>query len=494
VQYVAVRPSTGAFIALIAGLLFGGQPASVAAQSPAGSILTVPIMPTEFRASADRFARLEGWIVATARHTPGRADAYSQELAAWSLTDLQALWVDANALSRVMHDRSVGGFRLGNPDGSSTQIVYTRQQLQRLLALACVAGGYLDPSGVAMQAGTPARDCVETVPLNRLDPAVADVARWFAAERVRRGDDNLFWRRSALLHSDVAMLERPLAVPVGTASLPVGPRRIRIELLDGRRMAVTLGGIHWSMAETLLSFVRPIDAAKPAPERDGMVRSWYQATTMWMQGHEQRDLQHLQAGLDLFPTDATLLFLSGCEHEAYASPAIQVPLEGTPRSVGPVRSPRDELRKAASEFRRSLESGEPAAGALLHLGHVQLLLGEDTDAVTSLSIPDEGLGSHALRYYRDMFLGEAHEQSSSPAEARAAYEHARALFPRAQSPLLALSQLERRTDNYEPAQRAVAALWALDRVTDDDDPWWSYAVSHTVAADAHIEKVWRSVE
>jgi tetratricopeptide (TPR) repeat protein len=214
---------------------------------------------------------------------------------------------------------------------------------------------------------------------------------------------------------------------------------------------------------------------------------------MWMQGHEQRDLQHLQAGLALFPEDAMLLFLSGCEHEAYASPAIQVPLTGT-QNAGPVHSVRDELQRAASDFRRSLETGDPPVESLLHLGHVQLLRGEYDEAIATLNGTYEALGSDSLRYLRDMFLGQAYEHAAAFDEARAAYERAHALCQRAQSPLLALSQLHRRSDSYEPAKQAIDRLWAIEAETDDDDPWWAYSISHTTQAETLVEAVWRSVE
>jgi hypothetical protein len=93
-----------------------------------------------------------------------------------------------------------------------------------------------------------------------------------------------------------------------------------------------------------------------------------------------------------------------------------------------------------------------------------------------------------------MFLGQANEQAAALAEARAAYEQAHALCPRAPSPLLALSQLERRADNYEPARQAIDQLWVVVPETDDDDPWWAYSISHTTQADTLVEAVWRSVE
>lgn len=57
-----------------------------------------------------------------------------------------------------------------------------------------------------------------------------------------------------------------------------------------------------------MAFVNPPESAHDVRGKDvdlppdPMVRDWYQATTMWMQRHEQRDIQHLQEALRLFPT------------------------------------------------------------------------------------------------------------------------------------------------------------------------------------------------
>ncbi|MGC4080625.1 MAG: hypothetical protein QM736_00530 [Vicinamibacterales bacterium] len=477
-------PFTRCLVATIALLC----PVPLAAQVQ--SILSVPAMPLELRADASRFARLERWALAVAHHNPGEPDGDSADLATWSLTDLQALWIDANALARVMRDRSAGGFRLGTPDGRSTSIVYTRAQLDSLRRLACIVGGYLDPSGFAMRAGSVARECVESIPLNELSPALADVAVSFGHERVRRGDDNLFWKRGALLHSDIAMLEHQAPVPLGTPSLPIGPRRARLELIDGRAVGLTLGGIHWSLAESLLTFVKPADAHTPAPERDDMVRAWYQATTLWMQSTEQHDLQHLENGLALFPDDATLTFLSGCEHETYSAASIQAAINPSNRATNAVRSAKNELKRAAADLRRSLGADSSNPQTHMHLGHVLSMLDEPREAIDHLTAASTTLDSDELHYLNDLFLGRALEQAARFDEARAAYQRAHDRRPTAQSPMLALSALARRRDAYEPARAAIDSLWTTPATDDDDNPWWTYPVSHTAGVDAVVARAW----
>jgi Tfp pilus assembly protein PilF len=94
-----------------------------------------------------------------------------------------------------------------------------------------------------------------------------------------------------------------------------------------------------------------------------------------------------------------------------------------------------------------------------------------------------------------MFLGTAYERSGATENARLAYQRAQVLFPNAQSAPLALSQLERRADNYEAAKDAVERIWSRAESADAaDDPWWGYSVSHAADADTRVEAVWRSIE
>ena len=77
--------------------------------------------------------------------------------------------------------------------------------------------------------------------------------------------------------------------------------------------------------------------------------------------------------------------------------------------------------------------------------------------------------------------------------ARVAYEEAARLFPMAQSPLLALSQLARRYGDRGGALRAIERLFALpaeDR-TEKDDPRWWYYVAQARDADDLIEAMQR---
>ncbi len=74
-----------------------------------------------------------------------------------------------------------------------------------------------------------------------------------------------------------------------------------------------------------------------------------------------------------------------------------------------------------------------------------------------------------------LFLGRAEEALEHGEAARVAFERASALYPNAQSPRLALSQIARRAGNRPAAQRELQVISALpDDQRRREDPWWFY--------------------
>jgi tetratricopeptide (TPR) repeat protein len=93
-----------------------------------------------------------------------------------------------------------------------------------------------------------------------------------------------------------------------------------------------------------------------------------------------------------------------------------------------------------------------------------------------------------LRYYAELFLSAEEEELGHRDAARLAYEHAAALYPDAQSPLLALSRLARRNGDRPGALRAIQQVFALSPDKNErDDPWWIYNVAQARNADALLE-------
>jgi hypothetical protein len=88
-----------------------------------------------------------------------------------------------------------------------------------------------------------------------------------------------------------------------------------------------------------------------------------------------------------------------------------------------------------------------------------------------------------LSYHAHQFLGVEEEAIGNREAAQAAYERAAVLFPHAQSPLLALSQLSRKYGDRNGALRAADRLFALQADSDREDPWWTYYVVQARDAD-----------
>jgi tetratricopeptide (TPR) repeat protein len=112
----------------------------------------------------------------------------------------------------------------------------------------------------------------------------------------------------------------------------------------------------------------------------------------------------------------------------------------------------------------------------MRFGRVLGALGKYAEAVAELRRAAVGLTDTQLLYDASQFVGAEEEALGNRAAARLAYEQAAALFPRAQSPLLALSQLARRDGDRAGALRAIERLFALQQLarTEQEDPWWSY--------------------
>lgn len=130
-------------------------------------------------------------------------------------------------------------------------------------------------------------------------------------------------------------------------------------------------------------------------------------------------------------------------------------------------------------FAKGLDTTGPRDHALLHLGHVQMLLGATDDAVRTLASTYDGLPTASVRCLRDMFLGLALEQTGAFADANAAYQRAHESFRSTQSPLIAISQLARCANKYEKANAALAEVWGLTRTSDDDDPVAVLCIAHS---------------
>jgi tetratricopeptide (TPR) repeat protein len=451
-----------------------------------GSGIRLPVDFVESR----RIERLEQWIKAVARHVPGEEDATLVEIAGWPNANLKQLYLDANALLQTM--RRIGG------DGGATltvrpaeqkatiQVRYSKEQFHRLQALACASGGLLFENG-----------CIQIKAGDELDPDLRQIAVLARASNMR-GDRNYLIRRAAILHSDVAMLAPASMVAPGSVGRPAADavERFRMEISDGQELNLHQSAVHWEIARMLLDLVRPRGSDRADPGHDDMVRQWYRATAAWMQLKEDHDKVHLDLARQLFPNDPDILFLSACQHETYAGASIQAAVKSATLPTGvtiDVNSDHFELRDAEAFFRRALQIKADFPEARLRYGRVLDMLGKHAEAVAELRRAIGGLTDRQMLYYAGLFLGASEEALGNRDAARVAYEQAAELFPMAQSPLLALSQLARRYGDRGGALRAIDRLFALPEADLDahTEPWWWYYVAQARDADDLLEAMQR---
>lgn len=463
-----------------------------AAAAPAGQQRRGPgsNMPLPFReATGERLDRLERWLKLAARHIPGQDDEPLAEIAAWPNAQLKELWIDASVLvqltRRIGEAETTFSVRNFTEQKGSVQVRFSKPQFMRLRVLACGAAGLLfDPVCMLIKAA------------DQLDPELRLIAV-LARAAAKRGERNYVLRHGALLHSDVPILKPRAMAAAGPVGRPTGgPERLRMEIADGRQTDLSQSAVHWEIARMLLDLVVPRDGDRPAPGRDDMVRQWYRATASWMQLREDHDKLHLERARQLFPSDPDILFLSACQRETYAGVPIQTAIRSAVLPTGAsidVGSERVELREAEGLFRRVLEIEPDYAEARLRYGRVLGALGKHAAAAGELRRAIGELAERQLRYYAELFLGGEEEALGNRDAARVAYEEAAGLYPLAQSPLLALSQLARRYGDRGGALRAIDRLFALpgeDR-TEKDDPWWWYYVAQARDADDLLEAMQR---
>jgi tetratricopeptide (TPR) repeat protein len=384
------------------------------------------------------------------RHKPGEADASVGEIRPWGPQQVDELLIDLNTLLVLMRNERATKF-LGPSNGSrpSIPVFYAPPQLDRL--------------------------------------------RIRARNEKVRNDENRILKRGALLHTDIAA-RLPFETRSPQEEPPARSQRIMVYFDDGRRLGFENAAEHWR-ARDCFGQVWPKDSrdGKPDPARDEIVRSWYRVTIAYQQRIQQYELGHLERALELFPDDAELDFFNGCLHETFASRRIQSVFHAVSLPKGVtfnIGSERSELRLAEASFRRALERGPDLAEARIRLGHVLGLVGRHSDAADELRRAISSTEDPLLRYYGQLLLGGELDASGDRERARDAYERAALLFPRAQSPRLALSQIANRSGDRRAALDAIqSVLGPPADEFDRADPWWTYHMQQGRSAEAQLAKL-----
>jgi tetratricopeptide (TPR) repeat protein len=310
---------------------------------------------------------------------------------------------------------------------------------------------------------------VSTWPGADVEAVVVEARRYARAlQKTRPEEANEVLLRGAALHADIARL-----IPQDTVRRSASQQRIYV-VEDGRQQGTRFVSIHWGLGRSLL------DAVAPAPGAHPDVRLWYHATSADLLRLRSlaEAVVHLPRARQLFPGDPVLLFWSGVLHERLSSASLQAAarsLLSANYGETSVASARGELERAERFLRETLIAEPDHLQARLRHGRVLGQLGRHAQAADELRAAiGRGLTSEFL-YLAQLFLGAEEEALGNLGEARVRFQHAASLYPRAQSPRLALSQLSRLAGDRAGAQRELRFLSELpDNERQREDPWWTY--------------------
>jgi len=421
-----------------------------------------------------RLDRLEAWVAAVNRHTPGEADEAALEINQWSSGDLRGVWIDVASLVSLVREPGVSVFYVpGDPElrlttagwatvtvsprtGRQTPISYSGRDFERLRRLAVSLGSPTD------------------------------------------GRENLLLKRGAMLHADIQMLA-PAEARLTAKSGGEGSRRYRLNMDDGRPTGIETEANHWDMGRRLLERVRyrdPRGGAARGPGMDETVRLWYAATCAHLISIGDLDPPHFVRAVELFPKDPDLLFLRGALHEAMAGARRQAAVRKADVPAGVsfgMGSRGDELLLAERFYGRALEAAPEFHEARIRYGRV---LGErrhHEEAVRELEKADRAPGQ-LLQHYAALFLGGELEALGKDDDARRAYQRAAELSPTAQSPRLALSRLAAGRDRAAAREALLMLAEQPPALETRDDPWWVYDITAGRAADVALDLLHKAIE
>jgi len=413
---------------------------------------------------ASNVVELEHWVHAVQHHVPGQAD------------------------------ESVGAVRSLTPE--------SRTQLTKALPLFF---------SVLLEFSTKKQPVIRTAEERRVGELADDAGQ--------PGVNN-FLERAAVLHTDVAVLGG-LGEYGDVAALAAGrpPTTPALASAGGLVLAgdgEALGGLesnwNWTFARSLLDLVVPKPGAEP------FVALWYHATSahmlklrLWGEAGT-----HLQRAATLFPDDASTLFDRGCLAEALglsesqqlltdedraamriqAQPGWRAPPAGPKLSSigGRAGIPLPEVTNGEAErlFRRALALNPSLLEARVRLARLLEVRGRHSDAEAELSSALASLEvlDPIVGYYAHLFAARADQALGQPESAAAQLREALTLFPRAQSALLAASQLSLLRGNADEAFALLRPLVGPPADSVGNDPWWAYDTGSGRQANELMTSMW----
>jgi thioredoxin-like negative regulator of GroEL len=326
---------------------------------------------------------------------------------------------------------------------------------------------------------------------------------------------NGFLKRAAVLHADAAISVGPRAwEPVepghaGAFRAPASPLLSDRTLFldhDGEILGEVRANWNWPFARSLL------DLVGPRPADDPFVAAWYHATTAYMfaNGMYGEVSSHLAQAADVVPDDPRILFDRACFLEIQGLPVSQVLLTDTDllalraqqmgaRNARPAQSrgvtlgipPKEQANdRAEALFRRALRADPYLVEARVRLGRLLTVRKRYEEAAAELDKALEGGQGGIVMFYARLFAGRAAQSLGRLDDAARHYTAAGAIFPGAQSALLARSQL---AVLQADVPVALTRIEHLDKSSSASDPWWKYHLATGRDVDALLADMWGKV-
>jgi tetratricopeptide (TPR) repeat protein len=336
----------------------------------------------------------------------------------------------------------------------------------------------------------------------RIDTSSADdvLAAKLGADAARKPGANAFLERAAMLHADAVIFAARLPSP------PADPRDVNgapplVSSSDGEYEGTMRPSWHWQFARNLL------DRITPRPATDPFVSRWYHAMIAYLfSGTRYGEASPLlRRATEMLPNDARILFDRACLSETLGAPHIQAVLndpraqaadrQDTPRGTvrGATVGERQANTDAETLFRRALAANGSLVEVRMRVGRLLLLRGRDADAATMLAQAVADARDPAVAYLAHLLAARADERLGKLDEATAHADAALALFPGAQSALVAKSHVALQRADAAGALDPINRLAQRDSRVPPRDPWSEYYLGAGRDSTALLSALWSSI-
>jgi len=235
--------------------------------------------------------------------------------------------------------------------------------------------------------------------------------------------------------------------------------------------------VHFDAARAIArALVRAVKDAGLSERGRTFVRDWYLLVVAYLHAQasygQSRSL--LTEARDMFPRDALILLASGTDREMpaiWTSGYLQLHDTSGWRTESQRINKERELSHAAEFFREALAVDPLLVEGHLRLGRTLYGLQDLKGAADSLETARKLAKLPPLVYLATLFLGLTESAAGRMEEAERHYKEAIAIYPQAQSALVAMSELAYMTGRTDDAAVRMTVLLAA---YSKEDPYWTY--------------------